>query len=298
VEFKDYYGIMGVDPAASVEDIRIAYKKLARKYHPDVSQEKDAQQRFQEIGEAYDVLKDPEKRREFDELRAYIDQGEPQGGWQYDQQGATGQFDFDELINSIFSSQKSGRGFEDTWAYQPETIERYEISVTLEESYSGCRRLLSITGQGGGIKKVNVVVPAGIVSGNKLRLAGQGNGGNDLYLQIHVEEHEFFRVEGKDIHLEVPVAPWEAALGSEIEVPTLGGKVNLRLRENTTSEQKLRLKGRGLPAYAGASVGDQFVTLKVVNPMISSDQEKEAYQKLAENFKFNPRVKLARVMAG
>lgn len=200
MDFKDYYSIMGVSPEASAEEIKKAYKKLARKYHPDVSHEADAQVRFQEIGEAYDVLKDASKREEYDQYRAYMLSG---GARQTD---FSGQTSFDDLLNSI--SGRSGMGqspFRREW--QQST--RHPVSISLVEAFRGCTRQLSMTGADGVARKINVTIPAGVSPGKELRLKGQAPGGGDLYLEIRVATDDRFRLEGRDVYLDVPVAPWE-----------------------------------------------------------------------------------------
>ena len=275
---------MGVSPEASTDEIKKVYKKLARKYHPDVSKEADAQARFQEIGEAYDVLKDASKREEYDQYRAYV----LSGGGAQTQFG--GQFDFDDLINSIFGrSGMAQSGFRQDWR----PASRHPTTISLTEAFSGCQRQLSMSGPDGQAKKINVTIPAGISSGKELRLKGQSPGGGDLFLEIHVADDARFRLDNRDVYLELPVAPWEAALGAEIQVPTPGGVVNLKLKENSKPGQKLRLKGRGLPAYASAPAGDQYVVLNIVNPRISTEAEREAYRKLAMTFNYDPRVQAA-----
>ena len=304
MEFKDYYRIMGLEPDASAEEIKRAYKKLARKYHPDVSDEPDAQQKFQEIGEAYDILKDPGKRAEYDQLRTYVNQQgrrDAAGGGQrftFEESDFEGT-GFEDLLKSIFGEQTGfGRGgFRDfrsgggARARRGEDI-RYRLRITAEEAFAGGSRQITLTQPGGGGRKINVKIPKGITHGKELRLKGQGQPGStgdlngDLYLEIELAPHALFEIEGKDVTLMLPVSPWEAALGCDVEIPTLGGKVNLKIPANSQSGKRLRLKGRGLP---GAPPGDQFVILKIVNPEVTGDQERELFRQMWEKMDFDPR---------
>lgn len=296
MDFKDYYKVLGVEPSATAEEIKRTYKKLARKYHPDVSDEPDAQQKFQEVGEAYEVLKNADKRAEYDELREYVQNpNQFRGGG-----GQSAESQFEDLLRSIFGdgggfrthAQQPGGGNRGFGAYGFDTRDfnqrgrdtHYQLAVTLEEAFRGGNRSLRL-----GDKTINVKIPAGVTAGKELRLKGQGQPGfgeataGDLYLEIHIEPHRQYDVDGDDVILVLPVAPWEAALGASVEVPTLGGKVNLKIPADTKSGGKLRLKGRGLGA------GDQFVIVKIENPPVISEKQREAYEALRDASDFNPR---------
>ncbi len=308
VDFKDYYKILGLAADASADDIKRTYKKLARKYHPDVSDEPDAQARFQEVSEAYEVLKNKEKRAEYDELREYVNnpnafrQG---GGGQGQHFSFDGNFSaedqFDDLLRSIFGDQRgfggspgAGRGFTGQargFAARGQDI-RYRMAVSLEEAYQGGTRNIRLASPSGE-KTIAVKIPKGVNQGKELRLKGQGEPGRggdagDLYLEIAFEKHPLYSVEGQDLILVLPVAPWEAALGTTIPVPTLGGKVNLKIPPNSQNGARLRLKGRGL------NEGDQLVLLKFVNPKVSTETQKQAFEALSTAFDFDPRAQLER----
>jgi len=272
VEFTDYYKVLGVDASASAEEIKRAYKKLARKYHPDVSQEEDAQTKFQDVSDAYDNLKNDEKRAEYDQLRAYVN-GES-GHFQGDPN-----LSFDDLLSSIFGrSRPSSNNFGDF----PVQDVHHTLEITLEEAYHGGTRQLRISGRQGE-KTINVNIPKGIAAGKQLRLAGQGELGasgktSDMYLEITLAPHPRFTTSGTDVNFELQLSPWQAALGANIPVPTLGGEVRLTIPENSQTGSKLRLKGRGL------GDGDQIVTLNIVNPHIINDQQKQAFAQLQTVF--------------
>jgi curved DNA-binding protein len=301
VDFKDYYKVLGIEPTATQEEIKRTYKKLARKYHPDVSDEPNAQQHFQEVSEAYEVLKNKDKRAEYDELREYVNNPN-----RFQRGGAQGQhfnFDsdfsaegqFEDLLRSIFGD-RAGFGAGAGYAPRGFTVRgrdmHHELKVTLEEAYAGGNRSLRLV-TSAGHKSINVKIPSGVTEGKELRLKGQGEAGSgpdsagDLYLKIAFEKHPLFEADGDDITLVLPVAPWEAALGISTEVPTLGGKVNLKIPANSQNGSRLRLKGRGL------GNGDQFVILRIVNPKVESDEQRAAFETLRQSFDFSPRTSLA-----
>ncbi|MEX2488687.1 MAG: DnaJ C-terminal domain-containing protein [Pseudomonadales bacterium] len=310
MDFKDYYKIMGVEPDASAEEIKRAYKKLARKYHPDVSDESDAQNKFQEIGEAYDILKDPEKRAEYDQLRTYVNQGGAQrrtadGGQTFTfEQGDFAGTDFEDLLKSVFGERedfdmggsRQGFGFGQRRQRQQQGNDiHHALTVTMEEAYHGGSRQVSLAMPDGDTRKINVKIPKGITDGKELRLKGQGQPGSapglegDLYLEIRIASHPVFELEGKNVTLVLPVTPWEAALGAEVEIPTLGGNVSMKIPANSSSGNRLRLKGRGLP---GDPPGDQFAILSIVNPEVESEEERTLFEQLRDKFQFDPRAKL------
>ena len=303
MEYKDYYKILGVSRTASEDEIKKAYRKLARKYHPDVSKEANAEERFKSVAEAYEVLKDTEKRRAYDQLGANWKAGQefrPPPGWDGFQTRTTGNFGdmpgggFSDFFETLFGAS----GFSGTRrGFQQRGEDQYShLDVTLEEAYHGGSRTLQLQlpgkmGQARN-KSLSVKIPPGIEHGQKIRLTGQGSPGlgggpkGDLYLEISLLPHSLYRVEGRNILLDLPLAPWEAALGSRIEVPTLGGKVTLNIPANAQSGQKLRLRGRGLP---GRSAGDQYVCLKIINPPADSTVSQELFQRMARELDFNPR---------
>lgn len=309
MEYKDYYKVLAVDKSASLEDIKKSYRKLARKYHPDVSKEANAEEKFKEVREAYEVLKDAEKRKAYDQMGSY-NPGEPFNpppGWEFQQQGSADvdSSQFSDFFSSLFGQpggfqthrhQRGPRSGEDQHA---------KIDINLSDAYYGttCNLNLQaeeINPETGRVhtktRNLKVKIPAGITTGQQIRLNGQGapgmNGGpaGDLYLAVSIRADRLFNVEGKDIYLSLAVAPWEAALGATIATPTLGGKVDLKIPPNSQSGQKLRLKGRGLP---GNPAGDQYVLLKIVVSPAHTDEQRELYKKMAEIMPFNPRADLA-----
>ena len=271
MEFKDYYKILGVQPDSDSKDIKTAYRKLARKYHPDMNPEKGAEEKFKEVAEAYEVLKDAGRRAEYDELRQYRDQGgsgfEPPPGWRSSSGfGGAGarhfEGDFSDFFNSIFGGagaeprqQRSGLRGQDA---------EIEMPVFLEETLSETSKLVEYlipvyeNGQISEVKKsLKVKIPVGVVDGERIRLKGQGGPGQgdapngDLYLHIRLVPHPLFDVEGHNLVVTVPLAPWEAALGAKITVPTLSGKIHLTIAPNSQTGQRLRIKGKGLATKTG-----------------------------------------------
>ncbi len=303
MRYRDYYQIMGVERTASPEEIKRAYRKLARKYHPDVSKEPRAEERFKEIGEAYEVLRDPEKRAAYDQLGNQWQAEQeftPPPGWQSaaGRAGAGGSaygFDgaqFSDFFESLFGGGRSrgqARGAD----------ENAHLTITLEEAFQGATRAVRLTvpqrdARGRIIPEVrtlNVRIPKGIQAGQQIRLAGQGNpgpgGAGDLYLEIGIAPHPLYRLDGRDLYITAPVTPWEAALGARFTVPTLGGPVELRLPEGSQSGQKLRLKGRGMP---GTPAGDQYVLIEIVNPPVTSERARDLFRHMGREFTFDPRA--------
>ncbi|MGV3740190.1 MAG: DnaJ C-terminal domain-containing protein [Gammaproteobacteria bacterium] len=292
---KDYYAVMGLKPDASAHDIKMAYRRLARKYHPDLNKEADAEKNFKNLGEAYDVLKDPEKRKLYDNLRA---QGPRQqeyrhgdeaaahawSGWQ--DKAAAGEFGAD-WFESIFGAQRQRRGAD----------LHGSITISLQEAYSGVEKEITLpaSSQISQSQTLKVKIPAGIKSEQQIRLAGKGepgqqnNASGDLYLTIRIARDPIFDLVGNDVYLTLPIAPWEAALGATIKIPTLAGKVDLKIPPHSQGGQTLRLKKRGFPATAP---GDQLVLLKVVIPQPTTQAGKELYEKMAKELAFNPRKHL------
>lgn len=303
MEFKDYYDILGVKPDAGEADIKAAYRKLARKYHPDRNKESDAEERFKAVNEAYEVLKDKQKRASYDDLRAGGYRGgdtfRPPPGWG---QGGGGHFDFggagagdfSDFFESLFGRAAAARG---QAQHRVRPMRGHDaqahIEIDLATAYSGGSTRLNLSDGEGGERVLDVKIPAGIESGKIIRLAGQGHPGaaggpaGDLLLQIGIRPHPRFRLEGRNVSTSVAVAPWEAALGATIPVPTLGGTVDLRIPAGTQGGRRMRLKGRGLP---GHPAGDQLVTVEIHAPAAESDADKAAYEAFREAFPgFDPR---------
>lgn len=313
MEFKDYYKTLGVKPEAGADEIRRAYRKLARKYHPDVSKEADAEARFKELGEAYEALKDPQKRAQYDQIR--------QGGWRQGQefrpppgwgqnQGWQSAGDgqeysgFSDFFESLFGGRGRG-GFRSGGARASVRARGRDVhagvQIDLATAYAGGVQRLNLTraepgpeGQQRAVPRIlNVRIPAGATEGRQIRLSGQGEPGlgggpaGDLYLEVSLKPHPLFEVQGRDVHLSMPIAPWEAALGARLLVPTLGGKVEMQIPAGSSSGKRLRLKGRGLP---GDPAGDQYLILKVVVPEATSDKARSLYEALRDEQDFDPRA--------
>jgi curved DNA-binding protein len=313
VEFKDYYKVMGVARDATEAQIKQAYRKLARKYHPDVSKEKDAEARFKELGEAYEVLKSPEKRAAYDQLGQGPRPGEnftppPDWGAGFEFSGA-GNADYSDFFESLFGAaggrgRRSQRGF-DTGRGGAERGQDHhaKVMLDLEASLHGGPRTFTlrvpeIDAQGRLVSKdrvLNVQVPKGILPGQTIRLAAQGASAGaegtagDLFIEVEFQPHALYRVDGRDLYLELPVAPWEAALGATVKTPTPGGAVDLKIPVGSHAGTKLRLKGRGIPA---STPGDFYVVLQIALPAASDEQAKAAYRAMADALPFNPRASL------
>jgi len=308
MEFKDYYKILGLERNASADDIKRAYRRLARKYHPDVSKEPDAEARFKEINEANEVLKDPEKRKAYDQFGANWKEGQefrPPPGWQQHGFGGASGFsggDFSDFFETLFGQGRAGArqagGFR---ARGEDQVAR--ISISLEDAYQGTTHPISLNmpeqGPDGRIvsntRTLNVRIPKGVTEGQRIRLAGQGAPGfgggpaGDLYLEVSFQPHPHFHAEQRDIFLDLPITPWEAALGQSVTVPTLGGPVELRIPAGSQTGRKLRLKDRGLP---GSTPGDQYVVLKIVTPAARTDEARAFYERMAAELPMNPRADL------
>ena len=311
MEFKDYYDTLGIERDATQDEIKRAYRKLARKYHPDVSKEADAEAHFKQVGEAYEVLKDPEKRAAYDQLGANWQAGQdfrPPPDWDqgFEFQGAG--FDdsgFSDFFESLFGQRGaragSGRGHREFHARGMDSHAR--VIIDLEDAYRGGDRKLSLKHSELGAdgrpvireRTLNVRIPKGVRQGQHIRLANQGGAGigeggaGDLYLEIEFARHPIYHVEGKDVYLDLPVTPWEAALGATVKVPTPSGKVDLKIPANSASGRRLRLKGRGIPAK---QPGDLYVVLQVALPPAGTEAAKRAYDEFRQALDFNPRRKL------
>lgn len=302
MEYKDYYQILGVARDVSKEDLKKAYRKLARKYHPDVSKETDAEAKFKELGEAYEVLKDPEKRAQYDQFGANYKNGQsftPPPGW--GQQGGRGGFDansnFSSFFESMFGGGGMGGGGGSNFYAKGEDVNA-KITISLEDAFHGAKKTIRRPSGSTETGTLNVKIPAGITSGKKIRLSGQGRTGmggsaGDLLLEINIATHAHYRLDGSNVILDLPIAPWEAALGAKVTVPTLAGKINLTIPAGAKSGQKMRLKGRGLPSK---QAGDQIVNLQIVTPAADSDKAIKLYQQMAEELSFNPREELEQIL--
>jgi curved DNA-binding protein len=310
MEFKDYYKILGVADDADTKTIKTAYRKLARKYHPDVSKESAAEERFKEVTEAYEVLKSTEKRAEYDELRRYGQGGQfrPPPGWEGGRSAGAGaqetfyEGDFSEFFDSIFGGR--GGGFQQRQGPMPRRGQDIEtqLPVFLEDTLSEDQKsidyeLPQIDAQGRQRivrKTLKVRIPAGVGDGERIRLKGQGGPGmgggenGDLYLIIRLVPHPLYDVEGHNLIITVPVAPWEAALGSKITLPTLDGEIRLSIPAGSQTGQRLRIKGRGLPTKSGRA--DLYAVLKVVMPDKINDSIRRHWEELAQSASFDPRA--------
>jgi curved DNA-binding protein len=312
MEFKDYYQILGLARDATQHDIKRAYRKLARKYHPDVSKEPDAEERFKEVGEAYEVLKDPEKRTAYDRVGKQWQAGQefhPPPDWDKGFEFSGGGYTdadvghFSDFFRTLFG-QGRGHDFHEHATFRARGSDQHaRIMVDLEDAYHGAARTLTLTtpeldNQGNIVshtRTLNVKIPKGVMEGQRIRLTGQGAPGfgggpnGDLYLEVELQRHPLFRAEQRDIYLDLPVTPWEAALGRAVIVPTLGGKVELKIPAGSQSGTKLRLKGKGLP---GNPPGDQYVVLRIMTPPADTPEARALYQTMAEKMPLNPRAEL------
>ena len=311
MDFKDYYKVLGLEPGADDKAVKAAYRKLARKYHPDVSKEKDAENQFKEVAEAYEVLKSAEKRAEYDELRKYAQQGrpfEPPPGWQprgnagfADEMG--GGRDYSDFFESLFGAAGRSQGPGRKSARRGQDVEM-ELPILLEETLADEAKKIafqlpqySADGQplAAISKTLNVKIPAGVSDGERIRLKGQGAPGlggaanGDLYLIIRLVPHPLFDVEAHNLILTVPLAPWEAALGSKVTVPTLDGKIHLSIPANSQSGQRLRIKGKGLMNKLGER-GDLYALFKIVIPAQADEPTRALWVQLAEQAAFDPRA--------
>lgn len=305
MKYKDYYKTLGVERGASADEIKKAYRRLARKYHPDVSKEKDAEERFKELAEAYETLGNAEKRAAYDELGRYRpgQNFKPPPGWE---QRFGGGFSVEDIdLSDLFSAFTSRSGAGPGGGKRPVPGQDYEVEarITLEQAYAGTELAVKVTvpehRADGTVqripKTIKARIPKGATDGQRLRLPGKGgkgvNGGVDgnLYLTIRLQPHALFRVSGHDLHLDLPLAPWEAVLGTTLEVPTLSGAVRLKVPAGTRAGQQLRIADRGLPRPHGGT-GDLLAIVQITVPTSIGDKERELYQALAEQSRFNPRA--------
>jgi curved DNA-binding protein len=310
MKYKDYYKILGVERSASEDDIKKAYRKLARKFHPDVSKEKNAEEKFKEVSEAYEVLRDAEKRKAYDTMGSYQPGQDfrPPPGWeqQFHAGGAGGFQDFGDADLFDFLSGLGRGGFRTGRGGATIRMpgQDYEVMahLSVEEVARGIELEvpLAVTemNEEGELQRstrtIKVRIPKGATDGQRLRVPGKGGPGRggpdgDLYVNIQLRPHDLFKVSGHDLYLEVPVAPWEAALGAEVQIPTLDGRVTVRIPGGSRAGQKLRVRGKGLPKPGGAD-GDLYAVLQIVTPSVVNDREKELYRELERASSFNPRA--------
>ena len=314
MEFKDYYQIMGLERNATQDEIKRAYRKLARKYHPDVSKESNAESRFKEIGEAYEVLKDPEKRASYDQLGSNWQAGQefrPPPDWNAGFEFRGGGFTegdasaFSDFFESLFGrgpgpAQGGGRA-----DFQARGEDHHaKVLIELEDAYQGATRSIVLQvpelDNDGRIhtrrRTLKVRIPKGVKQGQHIRLAGQGAPGfgqgpaGDLYLEVEFKPHPNYHVEGRNVYLDLPVAPWEAVLGASVEVSTPGGRVGLKIPPGSAQGRKLRLKGRGIPGPQ--SPGDLYVVLTISLPPADSDKARELYENMGRELDFDPRARM------
>ena len=279
MEFKDYYKALGVEPTASEAEIKTAYRRLARKYHPDVSKEAGAEERFKAVNEAYEVLKDKEKRTQYDQLKASgyrpgeefrPPPGYGGGGFQFDFNEMGGNAGFSDFFESLFGGTRRAQT-------QPPAGSRVRLAIPLERAFAGGKQKIRI-----GDRTLEIAIPAGIRPGQTIRLSGQGERGGDLMIEISYHEHPEFELDGQNVLYTLSLMPWQAALGSTVSVPTLGGKVGLKVPPETDSGKRLRLKGRGMPGKAGN--GDQLVEIEITAPAPQTAEQEALYKRMSELF--------------
>ena len=316
MDYKDYYQILGVSKDASQDDVKRAYRKLARKYHPDVSKEADAEVRFKEVGEAYEVLKDPEKRSAYDRLGANWKAGDSgfqaPPDWEKDFGFSGGGYtqgntqDYSSFFEDLFGGGAKG-GKQTNWnganASARGEDSHAKVAIDIEDAYTGASRSISLRSTviaADGYpefkdRTLNIKIPKGVKQGQHIRLQGQGHAGlggaesGDLYLEIAFNPHPLYKLDGLDVSVELPISPWEAVLGASVKVPTPNGTVDMKVPAGSSSGKKMRLKGRGLPAKVA---GDFYVILKIVVAKTVDDKVKALYEQLAEQDDFNPRAEM------
>lgn len=298
MEFQDYYKELGVARTASADEIKKAFRKAARTYHPDINTVTNAEGKFKAVNEAYEVLKDPEKRAAYDQLGKEPPGGgaryEPPPGWDRGYSFNSGDPragpEFSDFFETMF---RQG-------AAQPQGADSHaKVQIEIEDAFDGARRTLSlrtpVVGPDGRVslqdRTMTVHIPKGVIQGQHLRIASPDQGDN-LFLEIAFAPHPVYRPDGRDLYVDLPVTPWEAALGGKVMMPTPGGMVNLSIPKNARSGQKLRLKGKGLPAGQSGAAGDIFATLKIVNPDASTAQARAFFEKMGKELSFDPRAHL------
>ncbi len=317
MEYKDYYGVLDVKKDATQAEIKSAYRKLARQYHPDLNKDEGAEDKFKEIGEAHEILKDPEKRAAYDQLGSGYQPGQDftpppnwDAGFEYSggspDMGAAGARDstaYSEFFEDLFGQAMREKRAQQAQFHTKGQDHHAKILVDLDDVFTGAKRAIQlqvpkVTADGHVIteqRTLNVNIPKGLRAGQHIRLKGQGTPGlgkgeaGDLYLEVSFKPHPHYRAQGHDLYLDLPVAPWEAALGGKVKAPTPGGSVDVTIPANSSGGKKMRLKGRGIP---GKTPGDLYITLQISLPPASDDKAKKLYEKMAEELAFNPRAKL------
>lgn len=312
MEYKDYYKILGVERSASQDEIKRAYRKLARKYHPDLSKEAGSEARFKEIGEAYEVLGDPAKRAAYDQLGTEFAAGQEfrppphwDAGFEFSGGGMEGSGGFSEFFEALFGGMRGrpGAGFTRTRYRGRGEDHHAKVVINLRDAIEGATRSISLrvpqVDEAGHVvlreRVLNVKIPKGVTDGQHIRLKGQGAPGigggppGDLYLTVELASDRLYRVDGRDIYLDLPVAPWEAALGATVKTPTPSGPVNLKIPPGSWQGRKLRVKGRGIPSEPP---GDFYAVLQIALPPADTEAAKEAYEEMAKRLAFDPRAKL------
>lgn len=312
MDFKDYYKTLGLERSVTQDEIKSAYRKMARKFHPDVNKDAGAEETFKEVGEAYEVLKDPEKRAAYDQLGANWQAGQNfnappdwDDGFEFSGGGytQTDQESFSDFFETLFGrAQASGAGHRTNQAFHASGQDHHaRITIDLKDAYEGATRTLSLRAPqvdaDGHVnvkeRSIRVSIPKGVTEGQHIRLAGQGTPGmgqgraGDLYLEIHFQDGSPYTLSERDVYFDLPIAPWEAALGDKVKAPTPSGSVELKVPANARTGQKLRLKGRGIP---GKPAGNLYAVLQIVVPPAKTDKDKELYQKMAREMNFNPRA--------
>jgi curved DNA-binding protein len=316
---EDFYQILGVSRDASQDEIQRAYRKLARTYHPDINRDPGAEDRFKEVSEAYDVLSDPQTRRRYDafgrDFRQVPEDVDPEM-WRRSRAGAgagagrarsgggtsgfgfssaDGDIDIEDLLGGIFGGRGGGFGSRRGWGPIPGADQEAEIELTVEEAYQGGRRSITLSGSDGTRRSFEVTIPPGVTDGQRIRLAGQGGRGSDgarngdLYLVVRIAPHPRYRLEGRDLYVELRLAPWEAALGTSVALDTPGGEVKVKVPGGTSSGKRIRLRGRGLPNPKGKA-GDLFAEARIMVPARLSRAERRLFEQLATESNFHPRA--------
>jgi len=306
VQFRDYYETLGLSREATDEQVRAAYRKLARKHHPDVNPgNKDAEEKFKEINEAYSVLSDPQKRKQYDELGPNWKAGadfKPPPDWRRDVQvdfGDLGRFaNFSDFFESMFAGTRPGTGTRGAgFATRGRDLEA-QIRIPLEEAHRGTTRTIALRGPDGKQKSIRIEIPAGVSDGELIHIPNEGQPGapgapaGDLFVTVSLEPHPVFKVlDDGNVEMDLPVSPWEAALGARVRLPTLDSPVELSVPPNTQTGQRLRLRGQGMSRRGGR--GDQYVRVRIVNPPTLSPTERELFQRLASESRFDARQFMA-----
>lgn len=307
MQYKDYYKTLGIERDATQDKVKQAYRRLARKYHPDVSKEANAEEQFKAVGEAYEVLKDPEKRAAYDQLGSQWRAGQdfrPPPGWDagFEFSGDDASV-FSDFFESLFGQSVGARGERAGFSAQGQD-HHAKVMIDIEDAYTGATRQISLHSphldSAGHVRTkdrtLNVKIPKGVRQGQSIRLTGQGDSGmgqgraGDLYLEVEFRPHPLYRVKGRDVYIDLPLTPWEMALGAQVRVPTPAGPVDVNIPPSSQPGHKLRLAGRGIPAQ---NKGDLFVVLKVVLPPADTDKKRKIYEDMARELAFNPRQHMA-----